>query len=266
MLHVFADEEEEARSVVEQIEFDRQINRIPGLRRPFSFARTFSPDAGDGLAPGGRPLSPDRRPELFDRREVKDFLAYLKLMVNPHDDISLLRVANVPPRGLSDVTMERLLALSQERKISVYGAMSDAGARLGLSPKGAESAAQFVAWIERTRSNLTSGKAGLLATWADHFLDETGYFADLLRSEKDPEAGESRVRNLRDLMSTLTITRRWRPNRPCACTRFEDLTSTRNEKRTIPRRRRDADYHAQLQRPGVSTGILSVWSVASPHS
>ena len=62
---------------------------------------------------------------FFDRREVRDFLAYLKMFLNPNDDISLLRIANVPARGLSDVTMERLLGASHERKCSVFAAMKN---------------------------------------------------------------------------------------------------------------------------------------------
>src|SRR5258708_37173777 len=62
---------------------------------------------------------------FFDRREVRDFLAYLKAFLNPDDDVSLLRMVNVPARGLSDVTMERLLAASHERKCSVFSAMKN---------------------------------------------------------------------------------------------------------------------------------------------
>ena len=59
----------------------------------------------------------------FDRREIRDVMAYLKVLVNPHDDVSLLRIANVPARGLTDVTMERLLGASHERHCSVFTAM-----------------------------------------------------------------------------------------------------------------------------------------------
>jgi superfamily I DNA/RNA helicase len=138
----------------------------------------------------------------FDRREIKDFLAYLKLLVNPHDDASLLRVANVPPRGLSEATMERLLAASHDQKSSVYTAMLNSAAKSTLPPRAQESVAGFAAWIERTRAPL-SGQKLSLANWAERWVNEIGYFDDLRRSEKDPEAGESRIRNLRDLIATL---------------------------------------------------------------
>ncbi len=145
---------------------------------------------------------------FFDRREIRDFLAYLKMFLNPHDDVSLLRIANVPARGLSDVTMERLLGASHERKCSVFAAMKNPAVTATFQAKTRES-------IEALCRTSSSARAGdcmpracratrtRLQTWADRFLDETGYFAELRRSEKNPETAENRIRNLKDLIATL---------------------------------------------------------------
>jgi superfamily I DNA/RNA helicase len=144
---------------------------------------------------------------FFDRREVRDFLAYLKTFHNPHDDVSLLRIANVPARGLSDVTMERLLAASHERKASVFTTMNNPAVTAAFQARTRESVEAFVALVEHTRGALELEGAvhdpRALQSWARHFLDETGYLNDLRRSEKDKEAGENRVRGLLDLVATL---------------------------------------------------------------
>ena len=88
---------------------------------------------------------------FFDRREVKDFLAYLKMLLNPHDDISLLRIANVPARGLSDVTMERLLGASHDRKCSVFTAMKNPLVTTTFQTNTRQSIEAFVEFVERTR-------------------------------------------------------------------------------------------------------------------
>jgi superfamily I DNA/RNA helicase len=70
-----------------------------------------------------------------------------------------------------------------------------------------ESLETFVEFVERTRTSLLNpGQAGTvisLQAWADRFLDEIGYYEELRRSEKNPEAGESRIRNIRDLVASL---------------------------------------------------------------
>jgi superfamily I DNA/RNA helicase len=139
----------------------------------------------------------------FDRREIKDFLAYVKMFINPHDDISLLRIANVPTRGLSDVTMERLLSASHERQGSVYSAMTNPMVTTTFQAKTRQSIEAFVEFVERTRAPLHAGPPVSLKKWADEFLEETGYLADLRRSEKNPETAENRVRNLREIIDTL---------------------------------------------------------------
>jgi len=83
---------------------------------------------------------------FFDRSEIRDFLAYLKVFINPHDDVSLLRIANVPARDSADVTMERLLAASQERKGSVFAAMKNPAVQVTFQAKARQSIEAFIAF------------------------------------------------------------------------------------------------------------------------
>ena len=220
VLRAYTNDDDEARNLVEQIEFARRAHGIPWLHHAVLFRTNVQ----------SRPLETAFRTagvryhliggqSFFDRAEVRDFLAYLKVFINPHDDVSLLRIANVPARGLSDVTMERLLAASHERKGSVFAAMKNPAVQVTFQTKARESIEAFVAFIEKTRAQL-GGRAGSplpaaagahgvtrptfsLQSWAEHFLDETGYFAELKRLEKNSENAEDRIRNLRELTATL---------------------------------------------------------------
>jgi DNA helicase II / ATP-dependent DNA helicase PcrA len=207
-LHTFANEEEEARTVVELIEYSRVKDRLPWSDNAILFRTNAQ----------SRPLETALRQarvryhliggqSFFDRREIRDFLAYLKMFINPHDDISLLRVANVPARGLSDVTMERLLGASHERKCSVFSAMKNPAVTTTFQSRTRESIEQFVAFLERQRAHLhatdSAHDPGAAANWANRFMDEIGYLNELRRSEKNAETSENRVRNLKELMATL---------------------------------------------------------------
>jgi len=220
VLRTYTNDDNEARNLVEQIEFARRAHGVPWLHHAVLFRTNVQ----------SRPLETAFRTagvryhliggqSFFDRAEVRDFLAYLKVFINPHDDVSLLRIANVPARGLSDVTMERLLAASHERKGSVFAAMKNPAVQVTFQTKARESIEAFVAFIEKTRAQL-GGRAGSplpaaagahgvtrptfsLQSWAEHFLDETGYFAELKRLEKNSENAEDRIRNLRELTATL---------------------------------------------------------------
>jgi superfamily I DNA/RNA helicase len=208
-LHAFTDDEEEARTIVEQIQFARVTRRATWGEHAILFrTNQQSRPLETALRTAGVRYHLIGGQSFFDRREIKDFLAYLKTFINPHDDISLLRIANTPARGLSDVTMERLLGASHERNGSVYAAIKNPLVTTGFQTKTRESLEAFVAFIERTRAplHLTPYSARPLQTWAEGFLEETGYFTELKRSEKNAEVAENRIRNLRELIATMDST------------------------------------------------------------
>jgi superfamily I DNA/RNA helicase len=204
LLHTFASDEAEAKRMTEDIQCERMARGVPWRDHAILFRTNQQ----------ARPLETAMRQagiryhlvggqSYFDRREIKDFLAYLKMFVNPNDDISLLRVANVPARGLSDVTMERLLQASQERNCPVYTAMKHTDVQASFVPATRNAIQRFLELMDRRRGELAARPAVSLAVWAREFLDEIGYEAELRRGEKNPEMADSRINNLRELAGEL---------------------------------------------------------------
>lgn len=203
-LYTHQDDEAEAKSVVEQIEYARMASRVPWSDQAILFrTNQQSRILETALRQGNVRYHLIGGQSYFDRREVRDLLAYLKVFVNPHDDVSLLRIANVPARGLSDVTMERLLAASQERNCSVYSAMKHTDVQASCMTKTRESIQAFVEFVENTRARLADENTASLRLWAESFITEIGYFAELRRLEKNPDTADNRVRNLTELIATL---------------------------------------------------------------
>jgi len=96
-----------------------------------------------------------------------------------------------------------LLAASQERHCSVYAAMRHTDVQASFQTRTQESIRAFLDLIQRTSGKLKAEQSFLLQAWADHFLDEIGYFAELRRGEKNVETAENRIRNLKELMADL---------------------------------------------------------------
>ncbi len=206
-LHSFASDEEEARRVAEDIEGDRLARAVPWRDQAILFrTNQQSRPLETSLRQAGIRYHVVGGQSYFDRREIKDFLAYLKMMVNPNDDISLLRIANVPARGLSDVTMERLVQASQQRSASVYSAMKHTDVQASFVPATRQALLRFIELVERYRERLRLRPPVSLGVWAHGFLDEIGYEADVRRGEKNPETADNRIANLRELMASLPAT------------------------------------------------------------
>jgi superfamily I DNA/RNA helicase len=208
LLHAFDTDDTEARTVAETIEFKRMTQRVPWGDQAILFRTNLQ----------SRPIEMELRKagiryhliggqSFFDRREVRDLLAYVKTFLNPHDDVSLLRIANVPARGLSDVTMERLLGASQERHCSVFAAMRHTDVQASFQARTREAIQEFITFVEETRARLAdeslAGHPTALQEWAEKFLNDTGYWNELRRGEKNVEQAENRIRNLRDLIAKM---------------------------------------------------------------
>jgi DNA helicase-2/ATP-dependent DNA helicase PcrA len=132
---------------------------------------------------------------FYERLEIKDILAYLKVLENPADEISIKRIINVPPRGIGHATVDRIGELAAARGISFYEALQAAAASgiLGSGPRS--KVAAFGDFFEK----LANDAAGLpLAELAAKIMNDSGYLARL-KEERTAEAAD-RLANLGELL------------------------------------------------------------------
>lgn len=133
--------------------------------------------------------------KFYDRKEIKDMLAYLRLISNPDDDISLRRIINVPKRGIGASSVDKIADFADMHDLSLFQALESVEL-LGLSPKITKSAREFRDLI----GNYTNMQEFLSVTeLVEEVLDKTGY-REMLKAEKSLEA-QSRLENLEELLS-----------------------------------------------------------------
>ncbi|WP_146824589.1 DNA helicase PcrA [Alicyclobacillus suci] len=133
--------------------------------------------------------------KFYDRKEIRDVLAYLRLVLNPDDDVSFARVVNVPKRGLGQTTVERLEAYARNHNCSLFDAAQKA-VDAGVSKRAASALAGFVQII----LTLQQQRAFLpLTDLTEELLSRSGY-REALQLEKTLEA-QSRLENLDEFLS-----------------------------------------------------------------
>jgi DNA helicase-2/ATP-dependent DNA helicase PcrA len=130
---------------------------------------------------------------FYDRREVKDAVAYVKAVVNPDDEVSLKRVLNVPRRGIGDTTETRVDQFARASGLSFMGGLRRAD-DAGLSGRAVRAVAGFVGLLDELADLVPDGPAALL----EAALERSGYLAEL-QAEQTVEA-ESRIENLAELV------------------------------------------------------------------
>jgi DNA helicase II / ATP-dependent DNA helicase PcrA len=133
--------------------------------------------------------------KFYDRKEIKDMLAYLRLISNPDDDISLQRVINVPKRGIGSSSVDKMANFATMHDLSLYHTL-DSIELVGLSPKTTRAAAEFRNLI----NNYTQMQEYVSVTeLVEEILEKSGY-REMLKAEKSIEA-QSRLENLDELLS-----------------------------------------------------------------
>lgn len=136
---------------------------------------------------------------FYERREVKDVLAYLNLFLNHTDDVSLLRVIATPPRGIGGGTITLMTQYSIDNQISIHSAMSDLGFLSGLSSRARHAILAFLDFLNRY-ADLASTKTTDYADMTKALLKEIEYDSFLQKNCKTDEECDMRRKNVAELI------------------------------------------------------------------
>lgn len=191
------DERDEARFVIEQLQnLQRTENKKLGdmaiLYRTNTQSRIFE----EMLIKSGISYNMVGGLKFYERKEIKDIIAYLRVIFNPADSLSLLRIINVPKRGIGDASLAKIQAYAAANNVSLFEAVSNAAAIDGLSSRFV-SKLDDLAGIIFELMNLANEAP--VEDLIDRVLHDTGYLEEL-ENERTPQA-QSRIDNLHELIS-----------------------------------------------------------------
>jgi len=212
LLYLCQDEHDEAAVVTREL---RELNEKHGV--PWSHMAVFyrmnslSRVMEESLFKAKVPYQIARGVEFYNRKEIKDVLAYLRVVANPNDEVSLDRIVNVPPRGLGDSSMKLVAAHAVAHGLSLFDALEQAGAGAGpgVSSRAANAAKSFVALVRRWRAMA----GGEVAEGSDIFQSAKGpvqaVMEDVVRTsgleamlQKAGDDEQAELNNVNELISS----------------------------------------------------------------
>ncbi|MCG9695414.1 DNA helicase Rep [Shewanella sp. Isolate11] len=138
---------------------------------------------------------------FFGRAEIKDIMAYLRLVVNPDDDNAFLRVVNLPKRGIGPATLERLGSYANEKQISLFEAIFQSELNHYLSPSAMASLYKFGKFIVDTGEEATRGEP---VEAVKHLIRNINYEDYLYETSTSAKAAEMRMKNISELYRWVT--------------------------------------------------------------
>src|SRR4051794_34344637 len=196
--YVADDEHDEARFVSEEI--DKLTDA--GAAKPRDVAVFYRTNAQSRVFEEvfirvGMPYKVVGGVRFYERREIRDALAYLRILVNPADEISLRRILNVPKRGIGERAEACVQALAQRERITYFDALKRADEAPGIATRSVGCIKAFTDMVEELQSMVDAGQRADVVL--EQVLAASGYLKELEESE-DPQ-DETRVENLAELVA-----------------------------------------------------------------
>jgi DNA helicase-2/ATP-dependent DNA helicase PcrA len=195
--YVADDERDEARFVSEEID-----TLVDGGGRAADVAVFYRTNAQSRVFEEvfirtGQPYKVVGGVRFYERREVRDALAYLRMLANPADQVSLRRILNTPKRGIGDRAVDCVQALAERERLTFWEALRRAEDAPGLATRSLSNIRGFVAMIEELQSMVDAGERADVIL--ESVLARSGYLAELEASD-DPQ-DETRIENLAELVA-----------------------------------------------------------------
>ncbi len=195
-LYCAGDEREEAAWVADRIRYMSRHGENYGSMAILYRTNAQSRVLEDMLMRAGIPYKVFGGQKFYDRKEVKDIIAYLRVIVNPSDDISLRRIVNVPKRSIGDSTVNELVNHARESEMPLYSALSDIPDTLSSRPR------KCVNDFFVLMTMLVAMKDALpLADFVKFLIEKTGLMEQYQR--EDTDEARSRVENIQEFMGAV---------------------------------------------------------------
>jgi DNA helicase-2/ATP-dependent DNA helicase PcrA len=182
---------------------------------------------------------------FYERKEIKDTLAYLKLLINPGDTVSLLRVLNVPARGIGKTAQDRVLSFSRQKEMPLYDALLSAEQIPDITATARRGIKEFLDLLEGVKSDLFSATpSGML----EKVLTNSGYWKMVEdEAEKDPQESLARLGNLQELVN--------------AVKEFEERSAKDGQAPTLHKYLEDVMLASQLDAMNTDTHAVTLMTV-----
>jgi len=137
---------------------------------------------------------------FYAKTEIKDVMAYLRLIINPDDDNALLRIINTPRRQIGPTTLEKLGEYANKRNLSLYSAIDEVGLTATMPANNLERLKRFKGWIQNVNRNVYGGNP---MTAINEMLDDADYIGWLHQNASGDHVAQKRWENVQFLLSQL---------------------------------------------------------------